>query len=224
MNATILLVEDNPHHMKINKEVLSSEGYRIIEAETLEKGRELFLKERPNLIVLDVMLPDGNGLNLCEELRRGSQVPILFLSAKKADDDVVAGFKAGGDDYLTKPFNFGVLVNRVEAILRRHNQVPELLTKGSLTLDVYAKKVKSGGNDLDIKGKEFDVLLLLWQNENKHLTAESIYGKVWSQPMLGEDATLKSTISRLRKKLKGTVYTITSTRNEGYCFEKGSDL
>jgi len=231
----ILLIEDNPHHMKINREVLAAEGYRILEAETLTKGRELFIKERPNLIVLDIMLPDGSGLKLCQELRagwsdnshpaspsvQGSQVPILFLSAKKADEDILAGFEAGGDDYLTKPFTFGVLTNRIKAILRRTGQVPELLTKGLLSIDIYSNKVTFDGSDLEIKGKAFDIIFFLWQNENKFFTADFIYEKIWAQPMLGDDSTFKSTMSRLRKKLNSTGYTITSERSRGYCFERG---
>lgn len=130
MSATILLVEDNQHYLKINQKILSSKGYKVLEAETLAKGRELFLQEKPELIILDIMLPDGNGLELCEELRAGNDVPILFVSAKKADDDIIAGFEAGGDDYLPKPYGLEILLKRVETILNRTNRGPDITNKG----------------------------------------------------------------------------------------------
>ena len=136
MKAKILLVEDNPQIMKLNRRGLAMRGYHIIEAETLTEGRRRFLAEQPDLIILDIMLPDGDGLKLCEELRQRQpddlhqrHTPILFLSSKNKDDDVIAGFNVGGDDYLPKPYSLDVLIKRVEAILRRSGYIPETITK-----------------------------------------------------------------------------------------------
>jgi len=222
VSTTILLVEDNPHYLKINREFFSGEGYKVLEADTLARGRELFLQETPALIILDIMLPDGDGIALCEELREGSDVPILFLSAKKADDDIVTGFEAGGDDYLSKPYSLKILLKRVEAILHRTSHIPDAIHKGALTLDLPSSSVTMNGKDLDInKGKEFDVLLFLAKNEDKMFSAEQIYERIWQQPMLGDDAAIRRTMAALRKKLEKSGYTITSEYGKGYVFEKG---
>ena len=220
MNATILLVEDNPHYLKINRELLSSKGYKVLEADTLAKGRKMFLLETPALIILDIMLPDGDGIMLCEELREGSDVPILFLSAKKADSDVIAGFEAGGDDYLPKPYSLNVLLMRIEALLRRTLQVPEALIKGVLTLDPLAGQAFLCGVDLLLSQKEFSILLLFFQNEDKIISADHIFEKVWKAP-LGEDKnTLQALISNLRKKIKKSGYGIITRRGQGYEFRR----
>jgi len=222
MSATILLVEDNHHYLKINREILSNKGYKVVEAETLAKGRELFLQESPALIILDIMLPDGSGIELCEELREGSDVPILFLSAKKTDDDIIAGFEAGGDDYLPKPYSLNILLKRVEAILSRTNRIHDTLYKGELTFDILSNSVSINSVDLGIKkGKEFDVLLFLAKNEGKTLSAEQIYERIWKQPLLGDDIAIRRTIAALRKSLENSGYTIISEYNKGYVFERG---
>lgn len=222
MSAKILLVEDNAHYMEINKTALVKHGYTIYEATNLSDGRKLFLEHAPDLIVLDIMLPDGNGLLLCEELREGSQVPILFVSAKKEDDDVMAGFDVGGDDYLTKPYSLGVLLKRVEAVLSRTRQVPDKLIKGLLVLNLLSNEVLFDNTKLDInKGREFDVLFFLAKREGQIFTAEQIYEQVWGQPMVGDDNPIRKTISALRKKLEVAGYTITNEQGKGYVFEVG---
>ena len=218
MSAKILLVEDNPHYMKINSEFLAMKGYTVFEAETLAKGRELLLKEKPDLIVLDIMLPDGDGLELCEELRKGGDVPILFLSAKKTDDDIVAGFAAGGDDYLTKPYGLGVLLMRVQNVLAKSRSVPDTLMKGRLVLDLLSNSVTFDGRDLEIKGKAFDVLFFLAKRENRMFTSEQIYEQVWGQTMAGDNNAVKKTISVLNNKLENTDYIISNEYGKGYSF------
>jgi DNA-binding response OmpR family regulator len=214
------MVEDNPHYLKINRELLSSKGYKVLEADTLAKGRKMFLKEIPALIILDIMLPDGDGIMLCEELREGSNVPILFLSAKKADSDVIAGFEAGGDDYLPKPYSLSILLTRIEALLRRNSRIPETLSKGALTLDPLAGQAFLDGVDLLLSQKECSLLLLFFQNEDKIVSAEYIFGKVWKAP-LGEDKnTLQALISNLRKKIEHSGYGIITRRRQGYEFRR----
>jgi DNA-binding response OmpR family regulator len=220
MSATVLLVEDNPHYLKINREILSSNGYKVLEADTLAKGRELFLREIPALIILDIMLPDGDGIMLCEELREGSNVPILFLSAKKADSDVIAGFEAGGDDYLPKPYNLNILLKRVEALLCRTSRIPEMLIKGALTLDPLAGQAFIDGADLALSQKEFSLLLLFTQNEGKIINAETIYEKVWKAPMSGNKNAVQTAISKLRRKIESSGYGIAALRGQGYRLEK----
>jgi DNA-binding response OmpR family regulator len=205
--------------MKINRTALTKHGYRVIEAETLSEGRDLFDKEKPNLIILDIMLPDGNGLQLCEELRGGSNVPILFLTALGQDNNIVEGLKAGGDDYLPKSYGLEVLITRVEALLRRANIVPDTLTKGNLTIKIPSNEVFINGEKQRLAQNEFSLLLLLAQNENRLFSAESLYEQVWGQPMVNDTSALKNTVYRLRKTLKDSDYAITFERGEGYCFE-----
>ena len=223
MSEVILIVEDNPHHMKISSRALATKGYKVLEADTLAKGRELFLREAPDLIILDIMLPDGNGLELCEELREGrSEVPILFLSAKRTNEDIEAGFDAGGDDYLPKPYNLNILIRRVGAQLRRSRQVPDDLIKGRLILNLLSNKATFDGINLEIKkGKEFDVLFFLAKREGRIFSAEQIYEAVWEQDMMGDDTPIRKIIPELRRKLENTDYTVTTLHGKGYIFEQG---
>jgi len=221
MNATILLVEDNPHIMKVNRQVLTMQGYQVLEAETLHQGRELFLKEKPSLIILDITLPDGDGLQFCEELRDGSNVPILFLSAKKEKKEIVEGLEAGGDDYLPKPYDLDELVARVKTLLRKAKRIPDTISNGTLTLRVSSNQAFVNGVDIGLSENiEFSLLCIFVQNENRYLSAEYLYEKVWGQPMLGNDNALKNAVSKLRKKLEESEFTITTERGSGYCFER----
>jgi len=222
MTAKILLIEDNLHIQKANKKALAMQGYHVLEAGTITKGRELLLNEQPDLIILDVMLPDGNGLDLCEEIRRDCNIPIIFLSGLKEDKEIVEGFESGGDVYLTKPYGLKVLVKNVESLLNRSRDVPDILVKGHIVLSIISKSVTFDRKDLGIKsGKEFDVLFYLAKREGKLVGAEQIYQQVWRQSMLGDDTAVRNIVSQLRRKLKITDYTITTEHGKGYIFERG---
>jgi len=221
MSATILLVEDNPHIMNINREALNSEGYRVMEAETIAEGRALFQKETPHLIVLDILLPDGDGLSLCEEIRGGSDVPILFVTAKGATEEKIEGLQAGGDDYLAKPYNVNELVARVKGLLRRAAAVPEMITKDTFSMKVNSSEIVVNGVTLRLPQNEFLLLLTFTQNEDKLLTEDYLYEKVWGQSMGDDSNAVRRTISRLRNSIAGTGYEIDKVRNKGYIFTKG---
>ena len=210
----ILLVEDNEQIMQGNERMLKRRGYEVITALTLAEARSAIQAQMPDLCVLDIMLPDGSGL------RKVSQTPILLLTGLTTPEDIVRGLTAGGDDYLAKPYDFGVLLARVEALLRRAQQVPECIHKGRLLLDVTADVATLDGADLLLSQKEFSLLLIFVQNEERYISAEYLYEKVWKQAMAGNSNTLKTTINRLREKIKSSGYRIAWSRGEGYCFER----
>lgn len=216
----ILLVEDNEQIMQGNERMLKRRGYEVIKALTLAEARIAIQEQMPDLFVLDIMLPDGSGLDFMVELRKYSQTPILLLTGLTTPDDIVRGLTAGGDDYLPKPYDFGVLLARVEALLRRAQQVPERIHKGRLCLDVTADVATLDGADLLLSQKEFSLLLIFVQNEERFISAEYLYEKVWKQAMVGNSNTLKTTINRLREKIKSSDYRIAWSRGEGYCFER----
>ena len=215
----ILLVEDNEQIMLGNERMLKRRGYEVIPALTLAEARIAICAQMPDLFVLDIMLPDGNGLDFMAELRKVSRTPVLLLTGLTTPEDIVRGLTAGGDDYLAKPYDFGVLLARVEALLRRAQQVPERIQKGRLILDVTADVATLDGTDLMLSQKEFSLLLIFVQNEERYISAEYLYEKVWKQAMAGNSNTLKTTINRLREKIKSSGYRIAWSRGEGYCFE-----
>lgn len=216
----ILLLEDNEQIMQGNERMLKRRGYEVITALTLAQARIAIQAQMPDLFVLDIMLPDGSGLDFMSELRKYSQTPILLLTGLTTPEDIVRGLTVGGDDYLPKPYDFGVLLARVEALLRRAQQVPERIHKGRLCLDVTADVATLDGADLLLSQKEFSLLLIFVQNEERFVSAEYLYEKVWKQAMVGNSNTLKTTINRLREKIKSSDYRIAWSRGEGYCFER----
>jgi DNA-binding response OmpR family regulator len=218
----ILLVEDNEKIMYGNKKMFQWEGYETDAAATLSEARVLIGKCKPDVIVLDIMLPDGSGLNFMRELRKSKNagVPILLLTGLTTKEDVVRGLKAGGDDYLTKPYDFPVLFAWVEALLRRAVRVPEVIKKGRLSLDVTAVVALLDETDLLLAQKEFALLLIFVQNEGRIISADYLYEKVWKSPMANDSNTLKTTINRLRSKIKDCGYHIVNSKNEGYSFEE----
>lgn len=216
----ILLVEDNEQIMHGNERMLKRRGYEVVTALTLTEARSAIQAQMPDLFVLDIMLPDGSGLDFMVELRKYSQVPVLLLTGLTTPEDIVRGLTAGGDDYLPKPYDFGVLLARVEALLRRAEQVPECIHKGRICLDITADVATLDGVDLLLSQKEFALLIIFVQNEERFISAEYLYEKVWKQPMVGNSNTLKTTINRLRDKIKSSGYRIAWSRGEGYCFER----
>lgn len=216
----ILLVEDNEQIMHGNERMLKRRGYEVVTALTLTEARSAIQAQMPDLFVLDIMLPDGSGLDFMVELRKYSQVPVLLLTGLTTPEDIVRGLTAGGDDYLPKPYDFGVLLARVEALLRRAEQVPECIHKGRICLDITADVATLDGVDLLLSQKEFALLIIFVQNEERFIGAEYLYEKVWKQPMVGNSNTLKTTINRLRDKIKSSGYRIAWSRGEGYCFER----
>ncbi|MDR1603278.1 MAG: response regulator transcription factor [Gracilibacteraceae bacterium] len=217
---TVLLVEDDERIMVANRRALMSAGYRILEAENLAFARALLAANVPDAIVLDILLPDGNGLEFIRELRRFTAAPVLLVTALDKKDERLAGLRAGGDDYITKPYDLDELRERVAAFIRRgemyERRVPEKFSLGPLTLDMVAMRAMLSGVDLQLTPKEYALLLILARNEGKPLPKEILYEAAWNAPMLGDGAALWRQISSLKRKLGECAVEITTGRREGY--------
>ena len=221
-SGLILLVEDNADLNESNSRVLTRRGYEVQSALTLAEARLKLAEVEPDIILLDVELPDGNGMDFCEEIRDKTAAHILFLTSKIEHENMVLGLKFGGDDYITKPFHLDELLARIDAVMRRRmidKKPVQVITKGTLTLDIMATQAFIGGDDLALTPKEFSLLLLLVQNEGKVLSAEYVYETVWKAPLIGDKNSMQAIISKLRTKIDPTGYYIDSVRGHGYVFK-----
>lgn len=220
--STILLVEDNPHIMKINAQLLTLRGYQVLQAETAAQAREQLRWHPVDLIVLDILLPDGSGLELCRELKAQRPIPILFLTALGENQDVVEGLRAGGDDYLAKPYDLEVLVARIEARLRAAEEVRRYFGYGGLKLDLLTMTGYVNGKDIQLTQKEFTALLLLARAAECKVSQEELMEALWSPDAHAESRALWTLISRLRKKLNSqeSRLEISSLRGGGYLLEQ----
>ena len=218
---TILLVEDNPHIMKINYTTLMMEGYHILKAETAADCLQVLRERDVDLIILDVMLPDGSGVDLCTKIKREFEIPILFLSALGENADIIAALRAGGDDYLTKPYDIGVLIARVEARLRAVHKEKRFLRFGPLRFDTAARLCEHEGSELPLTQKEFSLLLQLARSNGQAVSKETLYDSVWGTPLLDDSTALYTAVSRLNAKLEKehTGITISYLREKGYALE-----
>lgn len=226
--AMILIVEDDNDIMNANRTALELEGYCVKEADTLAKGRVIVEESSPDLILLDILLPDGNGLHYCEELRGKSGIRILFLSALNTKADSLAGLRAGGDDYIAKPYDMDDLLLRVEALLRRGKLIGREevhLKLGDLELDIISRRALLGGMDILLKPKEFALLEVLMRNFGRTVSVERLYEKVWGMSAAGDVRTVKEHISRIRSRLReDRTYSIQSERGMGYSLTRSKAI
>ena len=221
-NRDILCVEDNMQVQAFNKTLLEAKGFTVRIATKIGEAREAVKSRMPGLIILDIRLPDGNGLDFLRELRRKSDVPVIALTNNREEQDIIEGLASGCDDYVPKPYAFPVLYARIESLLRRSERVPEVIVKGLLRLEPMAQMAYLNGVDLLLTQKEFAVLLALVQNEGTVMSIESLYKLIWKAPVTGDKRALRRQISNLRIKLEEahSGYTINTVYGEGYCFIK----
>lgn len=219
--STILLVEDNPHIRKINTQVLTQRGYDLLQTDTVAGCRELMRWNPVDLVVMDIMLPDGSGLELCREIKSRFHIPVLFLTALGENKEIVEGLRAGGDDYLTKPYDLEVLVARVEARLRSHAESRRYVCYGCLRLDTVSLCGYLGDRDMLLTQKEFAVLLILARSAGREVDSSQLR-QVWGDDADGDNQALWTLISRLRKKLNNeeSRLEILSRRGGGYLLEQ----
>ena len=222
MSYTILLVEDNPHIMEINREALVMENYTVLEAADGRACMEQLASYDVDLAVLDIMLPDSDGLALCRRIKELYDTPVLFLSALGENGQIVEGLRAGGDDYLPKPYDIGVLLARIEARLRSAKRSKRFIGWRGLRLDTVSMIARQGENDLLLTQKEFLLLTSLIKNANRLVSKEELYREVWGADPGESHSVIYTTVSRLNGKLDdaSTGLRVILHRGEGYALEQ----
>ena len=204
----ILVVDDEALLVKGTRFNLQSEGYDVITGSNGLEAVGLVQEQQPDLVVLDVMMPEMDGLTACSKIREFSNVPIIMLTAKSDDMDKLMGFDHGADDYLTKPFNILELKARIRALLRRSHagkeqeQSSSTLTIGSITLDLDARNAYRAGVLADLTAKEFDVIEFLMRNPNRVYSREALLDTIWTYEYRSDIRTVDVHIRRLREKLE----------------------
>lgn len=223
----ILMVEDDEDVALLNARMLGRRGYEVATAANASEARACARTRPPDLFMLDIILPDGDGLSLCKEFREDSDAPVLFLTGKKTTEDRIAGLDGGGDYYLTKPYSMDELLAVIERLLQRALKSKEkiseayVIAKGPLTLQIPQMTALVGERDAELTQKEFAILLLLVQNEDMELSSKEIYESVWKTPMFGDTGALRSQIARLKKKLgedSTDDFSILYKQGKGYTF------
>lgn len=203
--ARVLVVDDDPHMLRMMARVLGLEGYQVLTASDSESALGLFCQESPDLVLLDIMLPGMDGYAICRRIREFSQVPIIMVTAKGRDEERVEGLDTGADDYITKPFSSMELVARVRAVLRRTtlwDEHPEpAFHSGDLMVDFANHRATLAGEQVNLTAMEYRLLSYMARNAGRVLTPDQILENVWGGQYLGADHLLQVTISRLRQKL-----------------------
>ena len=221
----ILVVEDDEPIGRSLEEALAAQGYRVTWVTTSAAAEVAAERQRPDLALVDLGLPDADGVDLCRRIRAGQPATtIVILTARSDEIDVVLGLDAGADDYVTKPFRLTELLARVRAHLRRPHGEPshDRLVVGHLTLDRDARRIWLGDRELELRAKEFDLLALLMAEAGRAVTRGRIMSEVWDEHWFGPTKTLDMHISALRRKLGGqddAFATITTLRGVGYRLE-----
>ncbi|GAQ24901.1 DNA-binding response regulator [Tepidanaerobacter syntrophicus] len=228
MNEKILVVDDEKPIVDILKYNLSKEGYNVLTAYDGDEAIEIALKEDPDLILLDIMLPKQDGFSVCKKLREKLTSPILMLTARGEEVDKVLGLELGADDYITKPFSMRELMARVKANLRRMafsepDEDAEVIKQGDLELDLKSYVVRKNGKPLDLTFREFELLRYLAAQPGQVFTREKLLEEVWGYEYYGDIRTVDVTVRRLREKVEddpaNPEYIITK-RGIGYYFKK----
>jgi two-component system response regulator MprA len=219
----ILVVDDDPEIVSFLKRGLTYEGYSV---DTASDGAEALAKAReiePDLVILDIMMPGIDGVEVSKRLRQASDVPILILTAKGTVADRVTGLDSGADDYLVKPFAFEELVAQVRALLRRHQpKEGEVLRFSDLSLDTATREVRRGNEGIELTAQEFDLLELLIRHPRQVLHRDRIYERVWGYDFDGESNLIEVYVSYLRSKLEasGRTRLIHTVRGVGYVLKE----
>lgn len=231
--ATVLVVEDEASFVEALTIGLRREGFEVFVATDGAQALDMFDDVQPDIVLLDVMLPKISGIDVCRQLRKKTQIPIIMVTAKGAEIDTVVGLEVGADDYVTKPYRLRELVARMRAVLRRTELngasaaaivlTPGTVNVGTVTLDPEEHRVSVGGRELTLPLKEFELLHLLLANAGRVLPRETLIDRVWGNDYVGDTKTLDVHVKRLRGKIEDdpTVPTrIVTIRGLGYKYER----
>lgn len=202
--SVVLVVEDEPSYQEALNIGLTVEGFVVVGASNLAQARLLMSSTRPDLVLLDVMLPDGSGIDYCREIYDSSRVPVIMVSARTSEVDIVLGLEIGAADYVTKPFRLRELVARMRAVLRRpvtHN-TSEVVTFGDLRVDAVRRSVTRRGREVELSRKEFDLLSLFASRLGQVVTREVCLDTLWWGLELSDTRTLDTHVKRLRQKIE----------------------
>jgi len=227
-SGRILVVDDEPGLLRGLKDVFASKGYNVLTAADGENGLELALNASPDLIVLDIMLPRVSGFEVCRAVREnGLQMPILMLTAKGQEEDIILGLNLGADDYITKPFRIGELVARVKAFLRRARMTDATLSRfGEFELNLTANKLFRNGVEIIMTPKEFQLLAYFVRRRGCALTRGDILDSVWGNSVIVTPRSIDRCVATLRAKIepdpRRPTY-VQTIRDVGYCFEPGPE-
>ncbi len=220
----VLIVEDEAALAETVAYNLREEGYKVCLASDGLSALDVFRQEKPDLVLLDVMLPEIDGIEVCRLMRRESEIPIIMLTAKSREVDKVVGLEVGADDYVTKPFGMMELIARIRAALRRarrETKASESLTGQGIELDTSRHSVKVDGVEVDLRPKEFDLLHLLMANRGRVLERSTLLDRIWGEDEYIDAGTLDVHIRRLREKVEadpGSPKRVVTVRGIGYKF------
>ena len=231
--ATVLVVEDEASFVEALTIGLRREGFEVVVAVDGAQALEVFDSAQPDLVLLDVMLPKISGIDVCRQLRKKTQIPIIMVTAKGAEIDTVVSLEVGADDYVTKPYRLRELVARMRAVLRRVDlngstnapvtSVPGLVQVGDVSLDPDEHRVSVNGDDVALPLKEFELLHILLANAGRVLPRETLIDRVWGSDYVGDTKTLDVHVKRLRSKIEddpAVPTRIVTIRGLGYKYER----
>jgi len=221
--ARILIIEDEPDIADLIKRGLVLKGFEVAVASTGNQGLEMAETGYPDLVVLDLMLPDADGIDICRELKASGDAGIVILTARTVVGERVRGLEAGADDYLPKPFAFEELLARIRAVLRRRSpQAEGIIRLGDLEIDIEKRRVRRGNRTVELTTREFELLKLLAQHAGRPLSREFIIQRVWGYESEGETDPVKVYVNFLRRKLnaQGEKDLIHAVRGFGYSLEE----
>lgn len=220
MKESILVMEDDPNIQELIVEFLRAEGYKVDYASDGLEGIQLFKESKYDLVLLDIMMPNLDGYSVCKMIRQSSQVPVIFLTAMNEEVDQLRGFDLECDDYITKPFSFNLLIQRVKAVLRRgkSTSIGDVLTFEKLKLDLNTYSLNLDDNNIELTLKEFNILKMLIERYPQVITRENLLDSIWGYDYYGDTRIVDAHIKNIRKKI--SLPYIKTVKGIGYTLEK----
>ena len=220
MKESILVMEDDPNIQELIVEFLRAEGYKVDYASDGLEGIQLFKESKYDLVLLDIMMPNLDGYSVCKMIRQSSQVPVIFLTAMNEEVDQLRGFDLECDDYITKPFSFNLLIQRVKAVLRRGKSTStgDVLTFEKLKLDLNTYSLNLDDNNIELTLKEFNILKMLIERYPQVITRENLLDSIWGYDYYGDTRIVDAHIKNIRKKI--SLPYIKTVKGIGYTLEK----